>query len=168
MSAQGKKVSTYAIVNTAAASDRIMILYNANSASPSVRTISRNNLEGRSSFSYEINGGDTDLTIGLKGHIQIPFSCEIVKAILTINQTGNCVVDIFKCTYAQYDGGVTHPVAGDKITGSAPLTISSNTKANSALTGWTTAIAAEDMLAFNVSSTANVRIATVLLTVRKT
>lgn len=172
MSAQGKKVSAHPVVNTANASDRIVILYNANTASPSVRTISANNLLsslfGSETLSYEIDGYGSVLTTGLKGHIRVPYNCVIEQAVLTTNQTGNCVVDIYKFTFAQYDAGATHPVAGDKITASAPLTISSNTKANSALTGWTTTLAADDFLAFNVNSVALVRVATVSLKVRRT
>ena len=63
------------------------------------------------------------------------------------------VVDVWKCTYSQFDAGGTHPVSGDKITASAPPTISSATKSqDSTLTGWTTAFAAGDILAFNVNS----------------
>ncbi|MDE3097749.1 MAG: hypothetical protein KGK07_17320, partial [Chloroflexota bacterium] len=62
-----------------------------------------------------------------------------------------------------------HPVAADKITASAPPTISSATKAQDAtLTGWTTAVAAGAILGFNVDSAATVQRVTLALKVSKT
>jgi hypothetical protein len=69
------------------------------------------------------------------------------------DQTGSAIVDIFACTYAQYDAGATHPVSADKITSTTPPTISSATKSqDSTLTSWSTAITAGTVLAFNVNS----------------
>jgi hypothetical protein len=64
------------------------------------------------------------------------------------DQSGSIVVDIWKDTYANYP-----PTVADTITASAKPTISSATKGQSStLTGWTTTIAAGDILAFNVDS----------------
>ena len=54
----------------------------------------------------------------------------------------------------------------DSITASAPVTISSATKAQDAtLTGWTTAISAGDVLGFNVDSASTVTKATLTIKV---
>lgn len=102
---------------------------------------------------FVIDGGGATITTGLKGYVEVPFNCTIVRATLLADQSGSIVVDVFKSTYAQFDAGATHPVSGDKITASAPPTISSATKSQDAtLTGWTTAVASGSILAINVNS----------------
>jgi hypothetical protein len=62
------------------------------------------------------------------------------------------VVDIWKDTYANFP-----PLDADSITASAPPTLSSAQKAqDSTLTGWTTSVAAGDILAYNVDSATTV------------
>jgi len=115
---------------------------------------------------FVIDGGGATITTGSKGYIEVPFACTITRSTLLADQSGSVVVDIFKCTYAQFDAGSTHPVSGDKITASAPPTISSASKAqDSTLTGWTTAILAGDILAFNVNSVTTIQRVTVSLKV---
>ncbi len=119
------------------------------------------------SLTFVIDGGGSTITTGVKGDLEIPFACTIVRATLLADQSGSIVVDIFKCTYAQFDDS-THPVSGDKITASAPPTISSATKAqDSTLTGWTTAITAGDILRFNVNSVSTCQRVTLSLKVKK-
>ena len=113
---------------------------------------------------FVIDGGGATITTGVKGYLEIPFACTINRATLLADQSGSIVVDIFKDTYANYP-----PVVGDKITASAPPTISAATKAqDSTLTGWTTAIAAGDILAFNVNSITTCQRVTISLRVVKT
>lgn len=117
---------------------------------------------------FIIDGGGSTITTGIKGYLEIPFACTINQATLLGDQTGSVVVDIFKCTYAQFDASATHPVAADKITASAPPTISATTKSQDAtLTGWTTAINAGDILAFNVNSVSSMTRVTVSLKVTR-
>jgi hypothetical protein len=73
-------------------------------------------------------------------------------------------VDIWKDTYANYP-----PVVGDSITASAKPTLSSATKSrDTTLTGWTTSIAAGDVLGFKVDSATTVLKVTLSLTVQAT
>lgn len=119
-------------------------------------------------IAFVIDGGGSAITTGMKGYLEIPFACTITAATLLADQSGSIVVDIFKCTYSQFDAGSTHPVSGDKITASAPPTISSTTKSqDTTLTGWTKAITAGDILAFNVNSITTCQRVTVSLTVTK-
>lgn len=119
-------------------------------------------------ISFLIDGGGSAIATGMKGYIEVPFACTIQRATLLADQSGSIVVDIFKCTYSQFDAGSTHPVSGDKITASAPPTISSATKAqDSTLTGWTKTINAGDILAFNVNSITTVTRVTLSLKVSK-
>lgn len=60
------------------------------------------------------------------------------------------VVDVYKCTYADYDDGATHPVSGDSIWGGSPPTLSS-VKKNQA-TGLSITVSAGDVLRFHVVS----------------
>jgi hypothetical protein len=97
----------------------------------------------------------------------VPFNCTITQAELLADQTGSIVVNIWKTSYANYAPG-THPVAADKITASAPPTISAAAKAQDAtLSGWTVALAAGDILAFNVDSAATITKVTLSLRVTR-
>ncbi len=118
---------------------------------------------------FLIDGGGATITTGMKGYIEVPFACTINRNTLLGDQSGSIVVNIWKCTYSQFDAGSTHPVVGDKITASAPPTISTATKSqDSTLTGWTTAVAAGDILAFNVDSVTTMQRVTLSLKVTKT
>lgn len=112
-----------------------------------------------------IDGGGVAITTGLKGYLgPVPFDGTITQATLLADQSGSIVVDVWKCTYSQFDAGSTHPVSGDKITASAPPTISTATKSqDSTLTGWTTSFAAGDVFAFNVNSASTIQRATLSL-----
>lgn len=116
------------------------------------------------SISFVIDGGGSVLTTGVKGYLEVPFNCTINRATLLADQSGSVVVDIFKDTYANYP-----PVVGDKITASAPPTITTATKSqDSTLTGWTTSITAGDVLGFNVNSATTITRVTLALKVTKT
>lgn len=117
---------------------------------------------------FIIDGGGSAITTGMKGYVEVPFAGTITAARLLGDQSGSIVVDIFKCTYSAFDP-TTHPASGDKITASAPPTISSAKKSqDTTLTGWTTAVAAGDILAFNVNSVTSLTRVTASLTVSKT
>jgi hypothetical protein len=89
----------------------------------------------------------------MRGYLRVDFAGTIQANTLLADQSGSVVVDIFKCSYADFDASVTHPVVGDKITSSAPPTISSAAKStDTTLTGWTTAFAAGDVFGFNINS----------------
>lgn len=123
---------------------------------------------GNIAIAFIIDGGGAPLTTGVKGYLYIPFGCIINQANLLGDQSGSVVVDIWKCTYAQFDAGSTHPVAGDKITGSNPPTISGTTKSqDAALVGWNTTINSGDVLAFNVNSITTIQRVTLCLTAVK-
>jgi hypothetical protein len=120
------------------------------------------------SFEIIIDGSGAVLTTGLKGYVEVPFAFTITQATLLASQSGSVVVDIFKCTFSQFDASSTHPVSGDKITASAPPTITTATKSqDSTLTGWTTSCSAGDILAFNVNSVTTIQRVTLSLKGRR-
>jgi hypothetical protein len=111
-----------------------------------------------------IDGGGAAITTGVKQDLEVPFACTVLQSTLLVDVSGSIVVNVWKDTYANFP-----PTVAGKITGSAPPTISSATKAQDAtLTGWTTSISAGDLLRFNVDSCATITRATLCLKVQKT
>ena len=110
------------------------------------------------------------LNTGLAGYLVAPYGGTINAATLLANTTGSIVVNIWKCTNAQFDAGLTHPVAGDTICGTAPPTITAGVKYYStALPGWHTVFNGGDVFAFNVDSTSgSIAQITLSLSVTKT
>ena len=116
---------------------------------------------------YVIDGGNAVITTGMKGYMEVPFGCQIKKVTMLADAVGSIVVNIWKCSDAAFDAGVTHPVAGDAITASALPTITSAVKSQDAvLTGWNKTIATGDVLAFNVNSCSVIKRVTVALEVQ--
>ena len=116
------------------------------------------------SIQIVIDGGGSAITTGVKGFLEVPFACTINRVTMLADQSGSIVVDIWKDTYANYP-----PTDADSITASAVPTISATTKSqDTTLTGWTTAIAAGDILGFNVDSITTVTRVTLALKVTKT
>lgn len=104
-------------------------------------------------LNFIIDGGSSAITTGVKGDFIVPYACTIQSATLLADQSGSIVVDLWKDTYANFP-----PVVGDSITASAKPTLSSANKAqNTTLTGWTTSIAAGDVIRVNVDSASTVQ-----------
>ena len=115
------------------------------------------------SLTFIIDGGGSAITTGQKGHLEIPFAGTIKQVTMLADASGSIVVDIWKDTYANFP-----PTDADSITAAAPPTIAAAQKSQDAtLTGWTTAIAAGDILAFNVDSCATITRVTISLKVEK-
>jgi hypothetical protein len=117
-------------------------------------------------ITFVIDGGGfgSPISTGIKGFIEVPFSCTINSVTLLANQSGSIVVDIWKDTYANFP-----PTVADTITASAKPTLSSaQNSQNTTLTGWTTSITAGDILAFNVDSATIVQHVTLSLKVTVT
>jgi hypothetical protein len=121
-----------------------------------------------SDVNFTIDGGGLVITTGMKGRIVFDFKCTINQVTALADQTGSIKVDLWKCTYAQYDGGATHPVSGDSITSATPPFVSASTKYQDAtLSGWTTTINAGDVLAYDVLSCTAVQQCTITLKVTR-
>jgi hypothetical protein len=119
-------------------------------------------------LNHVFDGAGATIIVGTVDYVRVPWNCTITEATLLADESGSIVVDIYKCTYAQFDGGTTHPVSGDKITASAPPTISSDTKStDTTLTGWTVSLSAGDILAFVVTSATSIKRVTLALTLAR-
>lgn len=104
---------------------------------------------GTDILSYPLNGGGVQLATGIqRTDLVVPFDCTITKVEATADQSGSMAVEIWRDTYANYP-----PTSADKISASAPVTISSAVKSSDAtLTGWTKTLTQGDRLRFNVNS----------------
>lgn len=116
-------------------------------------------------FGVVIDGGGATITTGIKGDFVVPYACTILGVTALADQTGSIVVDVWKDTYANFP-----PTdSPDTITASAPITISTATKSqDSTLTGWTTTLAAGDILRFNVDSATSITRVAIAFDVRRT
>jgi hypothetical protein len=115
-----------------------------------------------------IDGGGSAITTGVKAFVEVPFAGTITAVTVLSTDaavtSGSIVIDLWKDTYANYP-----PTVADTITASAKPTLASATKSrDTTLTGWTTAIAAGDILGFKVDSASTVTKVLISLTVQAT
>jgi hypothetical protein len=104
------------------------------------------------SFGITIDGGGSAITTGVKGYVEIPYSGTITGWTILADQSGSCVIDVWKDTYANYP-----PTLADTISGTEKPTLSSAIKNQDlTLTTWTTSVTAGDIIAFNVDSASTV------------
>lgn len=110
-----------------------------------------------------IDGGGAEIVPGMAGWVEVPFACTIVAARGLADQTGDIEVAVGKETYANHD-----PVSPTVISASAPIEITSGIKTeDTTLTGWTTSVAAGDIIYFEVISVTDIEKCTVSLTVNR-
>jgi hypothetical protein len=135
----------------------VTCITNAGGTSAAYRT----NALSTDAIVFVIDGAGSTITTGIKGDLRIPFPCIITGASLLADQSGSIVVDVWKDTLANFP-----PTDADSITASAPPTITTDTDSDdTTLTGWTTAIAAGDVLRFNVDSVTSIQRVTLTLQV---
>lgn len=116
---------------------------------------------GERCITYVIDGGGSVLSTGIVGDLYVPFACVVSGATLLAAEAGSAVVDIWAAPFASYP-----PTIANSIVASAPPTLTASDHAqDTTLTGWTTAIAANSTLRFNVNSVATITRLTVALTV---
>lgn len=123
-----------------------------------------------SAFEFVLDGAGLSLVVNqLSPYFIAPTAATITGVTLLADQSGSITVDIWKCSYANFNPG-THPVVADSITASDVPAIASTYKyTDASLTGWTTAINANDVLVCNVKVAAvNITRVTVALQVKKT
>jgi hypothetical protein len=107
------------------------------------------------------DGGGSALSVNSKADIRVPYSATISSVTMLADQVGSAVVDIWKDTYANFP-----PTVADSITAAAKPTIAADDQSvDSTLTGWTTAITANDCLRFNVDSCSTITRLTLILAV---
>jgi hypothetical protein len=120
--------------------------YSANGAAVSGST----NLSIRS-FGGGFDGGGSALTSGATQttYFTVPFACTITAWNITVD-TGTITFDIWKVAT-----GTAIPTSGNSITAAALPAISSGTAVHSTtLSGWTTSVAANDIIGVNINTVA--------------
>lgn len=116
-------------------------------------TVDLSNNIRTSTVGVVIDGGGSEITVGEKVELLIPFSASIQSWALLADRSGSITVDIWKSTYATYP-----PTSASSITATARPFISASVKnTSSTLTGWTTAIEKNDTLKFYVSASSTIQ-----------
>lgn len=108
------------------------------------------------SIVFTINGNGSAIATGdLKVFPTADFSCTINRYDVSADQSGSITVDIWKAA-----GAI--PTSGNKISASAPVTLSSaQLSQNGSRTGWTNAVSAGDVFGATVATAATVQNVTV-------
>lgn len=110
---------------------------------------------------FVVDGAGSAITTGSKGYREIPYACTINSWTILGKESGSCVVDVKRCTYAGFP-------ATSSIAGSEKPTLSSAQKnQDTSLSTWTTSLSAGDILEFVVDSASTVTRITVSLKVTR-
>ena len=104
-----------------------------------------------------IDGGGSAITTGVKGYIVVPNSRTITGWYVVGAPSGSIVVDVWKA-----NGSI--PTVANTITGTEKPTLSSSQyNSDLSLSTWTTALAANDVIVFNVDSATTITKATIVI-----
>lgn len=103
------------------------------------------------SITFIIDGGGSVIATGdAKIYPTADFSCTINRIDISADKSGSATVDVWKAA-----GAI--PTSGNKISASAPLTLSSAQLSQAgSLTGWSTSVSVGDVFGFNVATAATV------------
>lgn len=112
-------------------------------------------------INFIIDGGGSVISVGEKGHIEVPFAMTITGWTILADQTGSIVVDVKKVSYAGFP--TTSSIAGTE----KPALSAAQKNQDLSLTSWTTSISAGDILAFEVESASTVQRVVVALRGKK-
>jgi hypothetical protein len=118
---------------------------------------------GDTAIAFSMDNGDTVIDTGEKSHLVIPFDCDITGAYLVAGVSGDMVVDVWACPFADHP-----PTDADSIVASAPLTLTSASSVlDTTLTGWDKRIHAGSVVTINVDSCVTITKASVVLIVTR-
>jgi len=107
---------------------------------------------------YAFDGGGSALSAGKTGYVTVPFSCTIAAWSATVD-TGTVTFGVWKAAT-----GTAIPTAANSIVASAAPAIASGTALHSAtLTGWTTAVSANDIFGFTLTAASGATVASLVL-----
>jgi hypothetical protein len=109
-----------------------------------------------------LDGGSALPGIGSKGYIQVNFNATITGWTLVADLSGSAQITVKKSTYAGF------PTTASIVASAPPKLTSAQKNTDSTLTGWTTAIAAGDVLEFNLDSVTTCTRLNLTLTMKRT
>lgn len=99
---------------------------------------------------FIIDGAGGNISSRIWGTLTVPFAATLTSASMEADQTGSIAIDVWKCTYAQYNPPLV-PTVANSITAGTPPTITAASKSqDTTLTSWTTTLSEGDILAFYV------------------
>jgi len=102
------------------------------------------------SFGATFDGGTSALTSGKTVYFTVPYACTIAAWDIVVSPSGTATIDIWKIA-----SGTAIPTIANTITASALPAISTGTAVHSTtLTGWTTAVTANDIVGINLNAVA--------------
>lgn len=110
---------------------------------------------------FVVDGAGSAITTGSKGYREIPYACTINSWTILGKESGSCVVDVKRCTYAGFP--TTSSIAGSE----KPTLSSAQKNQDTSLSTWTTSLSAGDILEFVVDSASTVTRITVSLKVTR-
>lgn len=93
-----------------------------------------------------IDGGAAPPATGSKGFLQVPYACVINSWTMIADQSGSAQITVKKSTYSGF------PTTASIVASAQPKLTSAQKNTSSTLTGWTTTLAAGDILEFNLDS----------------
>ncbi len=98
----------------------------------------------KGSFGITVDGGGSVLTTGSKGFVVVPFTCTITGWSIVADASGSVTFDVEKAADA------TIP-STSIVASAAPALSSDQIERSTTLTGWTTAVTANDVIEFEIT-----------------
>lgn len=107
-------------------------------------------------FEYVIDGGTVAIAAGTYADIEVPYKCDLTTVRVVTDQTGCLILDVWKTAYSALP-----PASASSICSACkPTLTAASGYEDTALTNWTTAIAAGDWLRIRVVSCTSITKAT--------
>jgi len=99
-----------------------------------------------------LDGAGSAITTGIKCDIIFPAGLTLKEWVMYGDQSGSVVLDLWHCTYAEFDNAA-HPVVGDTICAAAKPTIAAAHKAfDATLSGWSKSALVRECWRLNIDS----------------
>src|SRR3990172_4759397 len=115
-------------------------------------------------FFLVFDNGGADLVVGDFIDVPIRYAVSFEDWAIYVDTTsgdatGSITLDLRRCTHAQYDKGVTHPVAGDSIcAGNYPAVTAGVKGLDTTLNGWDVACNQDDVVRVIITAVADVKV----------
>jgi len=120
---------------------------------------------GNSEIVFVIDGGGSVISTGLRGSLEIPFNCNVVSWTILTDQNGTIGMNVYNENYSTW--GSTLPRTNE-ISFGVPISITSSASKNNYTLITPTAIAASNILSYNVQTVSTITRASICLKVTKT
>lgn len=114
-------------------------------------------------IAINLDGGGAAIPTGVALDIEVPFAGAIQGYTIMADVAATCSIELWSDLYAAYP-----PTSADKITASAPISLSAAVKnKDDTLTGWGTILAKGDIIRVNVVSNDNAKRITISLRIQR-